>query len=288
MTKPIIYLLSIAGSDRDLASVIGLPSSRKLVEHIQNIVGSNYKVCANTKMMDCVVDANMGGRNDDKKRSRELNKVFSNDNVKALVSLRGGSWLTRILPDIDFDILKNRKNVLHIFGFSELTTLVNIASGYSKVRAYYDIAPAYLLHVARNKSRSTKVEMFASLLEDIINILENNETCRKIAGQLVQGTIKKKTAKVTGGCLSVLVALLGSQYRKNIDTKGKWLAIEDLQEYPHRIDRYLAQLKLAGMFDRCEGLILGDFHYDNINQNDAVLRLLKYHLPCKKNHADNK
>jgi muramoyltetrapeptide carboxypeptidase len=57
------------------------------------------------------------------------------------------------------------------------------------------------------------------------------------------------------------------------------LALEDIKETPYRIDRFLAALKIAGWFDRCAGVLVGDFCSGQTDTQPAVLELLRYHLP---------
>jgi muramoyltetrapeptide carboxypeptidase LdcA involved in peptidoglycan recycling len=63
--------------------------------------------------------------------------------------------------------------------------------------------------------------------------------------------------ELTGGCLSLVVASLGTPYE--LSTDGKILLLEDLGEPPYRIDRMLTQLRLARKLDRIAGLLLGNF-----------------------------
>jgi muramoyltetrapeptide carboxypeptidase len=60
-----------------------------------------------------------------------------------------------------------------------------------------------------------------------------------------------------GGCLSLVCHSLGTIYSP--DYEGAILFLEDVGEKPYKIDRYLAHLKQAGVFERLNGLILGDF-----------------------------
>ena len=62
---------------------------------------------------------------------------------------------------------------------------------------------------------------------------------------------------VVGGNLSVLYSLLGTPYFPTVD--GCWLLLEDLDEYLYHLDRMFNSFKLAGVFDRMHGLILGSF-----------------------------
>ncbi|MEN0109370.1 MAG: LD-carboxypeptidase, partial [Planctomycetota bacterium] len=60
-----------------------------------------------------------------------------------------------------------------------------------------------------------------------------------------------------GGNLSLVASLTGTEYQ--LDTEGRVLFLEDVNEAPYRIDRMLRQMKLTGQLDRCAGVILGQF-----------------------------
>ena len=77
----------------------------------------------------------------------------------------------------------------------------------------------------------------------------------------------------------MVTPLAASPYADRLPIKGSWLALEDIDEAEYRIDRQLAHLKLAGWFERCSGILLGDFHCDDRLQTAEVLEILKYHLP---------
>ena len=332
MSKPIIHLWSIAGSDRNIARQLGLRSTPQLVGLVQDAVGPDYKVTANVKLFEAKVDERRGGRSDDAARARDIERALADDRISAIVSVRGGAWLARILPHVNFDVLKKRKTVVHVFGFSELTALINIVARYPKVRAHYDMGPGFAMWGLRNYAMANYDELshsaarqtvttsarapdksgfsrragtrgspegitafalswakanfkleFVSFFLDVIEIIEGRGSERTLEGRLVRGTLKQKQEiKVVGGCLSTLVTLLGSPYQKCLAAAGRWLAIEDIREDYYRIDRYLAQLKLAGVWERCAGLLIGDFHLDAEDQTEAILRLLKYHLPARR------
>ena len=73
--------------------------------------------------------------------------------------------------------------------------------------------------------------------------------------------------RLYGGCLSILVAALGTPYE--IDSAGKILFLEDIAEKPYRIDRMLMQLKLAGKFDGVRGIIFGEMKDCQQNANQG-------------------
>ena len=66
-----------------------------------------------------------------------------------------------------------------------------------------------------------------------------------------------RRAGLLGGCLSLLVATIGTP--EEVDTRGSILVLEDEKEPPYRVDRMLTQLRRAGKFDGVRGIVLGDF-----------------------------
>src|SRR5690606_8935956 len=67
----------------------------------------------------------------------------------------------------------------------------------------------------------------------------------------------KARGRLTGGNLSLVCTLMGTPYE--METDGRILFLEDVNEEPYRIDRFLSQLRLAGKFDRVAGVVLGIF-----------------------------
>jgi muramoyltetrapeptide carboxypeptidase len=80
-----------------------------------------------------------------------------------------------------------------------------------------------------------------------------------------------------GGCLSILVAALGTPY--DIRTDGTILFIEDIAAKPYQIDRMLMQLKLAGKLRDVRGIIFGEMldcrqTSQDYTLKDVVLRIV--------------
>jgi len=75
---------------------------------------------------------------------------------------------------------------------------------------------------------------------------------------------------------------MGGPFVRAFRTRGRWLALEDVREKPERIDRMLAQLRLAGLFDGLAGVLLGDFRRGRDDLHDAVVALLRVHLPDRR------
>lgn len=294
--RPILHLAAIAGSCRSMMERLGCASARELINLVQGLVGRRFRVTGNATLIEAPEDDERGGRNDDARRAADFQRALANDRVAAVVALRGGAWLTRILPRIDFDVLPARTNRVAVFGFSELTTVINIASMYPKAVCWYDLGPAFipagLSRYARGQKGPSRAagddeqngeavdhEQFrdhlAAFFTDVVAMIEGRGSSRPMRGRLVAGKLPRTTpVTIVGGTLSVLVSLLGTPYARGVFRTGRWLALEDVNEAPHRLDRMLAHLKLAGILDRSGGLLLGDFHEGDRDRTEQVLTSL--------------
>ncbi|GJM25266.1 MAG: hypothetical protein DHS20C16_16810 [Phycisphaerae bacterium] len=268
-------------------------------------VGSRYRVRAKSKLVEADLDEQDGGRSDDRARISELQSVIEDERVVALVALKGGGWLTRIMSHIDFQPLQKRKTPLAVFGFSEITPLVNLIGLRRRGFGFYYMTPGYpvtaMERYARlniRKLRQTPMssraigafakrwaqrqgrEQFDAYFRELASVLEGGAPGRSVTGRLVSGSLPVESdATFIGGCLSLVTPLTVAAYDKQIKPAGKWIVLEDLEEAPHRIDRQFAHIKLAGWFEKCAGVLIGDFHTGGRDQTAETLAILKHHLP---------
>lgn len=292
MSQPVIYLASVAGSCKEMLASLGCGGAAELVRLVQSAVGEGYAVEGDVPLIEADVDEARGGRGDDAQRAAAIQRRLGDDRTAAFVALRGGAWLTRILPEIDFAVLDRRRTPIALFGFSELTTLLNIASAHPQAFSLYDWGPAFIREGLKRASAGAGISLtdeelnerfraeLCAFFRDVTAILEGSGSQRAISGRWVSGTLPATTpARFVGGNLAVLTTLLGTPYAAAVDPGGRWLVIEDVNESPDRIDRRLAHLKLAGFFERCAGLLIGDFHEKDADYQAAVTELVGYHLP---------
>lgn len=310
MKPPILHFCTPGNPAALLYDRLKVKNGRELLGFLQEMVGDRYRVRGQPAVLDAVRDDERGGRSDDRARVREINEALANDAVAALVTLRGGAWLTRILPDVKIDLLSRRRRPLAVFGFSEITTLVNLVGSHAKGRGYYDVGPAFIRdgmerfarlnpgralgktnltgkrldEAARRYAEAGFLPEFRKSIENVIRIIEGKPPRRLVGGRLVQGRLPAASrVTIVGGCLSLVTPLTVEHHARRIRPAGKWILLEDLEEHPHRIDRQFAHLKLAGWFEKCAGVLIGDFHLGDENQEKLVLEILKYHLPAKRN-----
>lgn len=234
-----------------LGDTIGLvsPASRlpkrkeygKIVRQIKSL-GYNVKVGANAKK-------HYGGlAGKDEQRAADLNAMFADNAVDAILPFRGGWGSNRILELIDYDII--RKNPKILVGFSDITSLL---------LAIYAKTGLVTFHGPVGKSDWTDytIRHFREALTKQDKVMlktpENNfcGDCNKL-NVITPG---KATGRLLGGNLSVLTAMVGSDYLPN--WHGSLLFVEDVGEDFYRIDRMITQLKLSGILDQISGFIFG-------------------------------
>lgn len=307
--RPRIHITAVGGSAARETRRLGVTGVQGMIALAQGGVGERYRVTAQAKMILAAEDETRGGRSDDAARAREIETLLADDDAAAVVFLRGGAWFTRVLDRINFDVLRRRRRTIHLFGFSEMTSLIAIAGRYPKAIGLYDLGPGFLYSGAKRRVRS-QVErfarsidlppdqhegfaagwalarypgQFADFFEEVADILDGTGSRRVPAGRLLAGALPtSRRITIVGGNLSVIVPLIGSPFAGAVETRGKWLALEEVNESAGAIDRMMAALKLSGRFDRAAGMILGHFQDGDTDLSRAAFEMLKDHLPPRR------
>ncbi|MBR2921769.1 MAG: LD-carboxypeptidase [Alphaproteobacteria bacterium] len=179
----------------------------------------------------------------DKIRAQAINKMFADKDIKALFCVRGGAGSTRILPYLDYDLIKVNKKA--IIGLSDSTGIQNALISLSGTPAFTGYLPAYKPN--QNNADDKAGGYLKSLLFD-----EHHEI---ISGKCrIKGEAE---GKIVGGNLSVLCYLCGTKYFPSL--KDKILLIEEVGEKTYKIDLLLNQLKQQKDFGKLKGIIFGQF-----------------------------
>ncbi|HCW54440.1 MAG TPA: LD-carboxypeptidase [Clostridium sp.] len=185
----------------------------------------------------------------DKSKADEVNHIFKDKNIKGIFAMRGGYGASRILPMLDYDLIKANPKVF--VGYSDVTALhiaFNQKCGF--ITFHGPMASTELYKgVDEYTINSFKKNIFSN---EPLGIIENpnGETLKTLVKGNAEGIL-------TGGNLSLLVSSIGTKYE--INTKNKILFIEEVGEEPYRIDRMLLQLKQSGKFKDAAGIVLGQF-----------------------------
>lgn len=193
----------------------------------------------------------------DDNRGYEFNRLFKDEEIKGLISMRGGYGCLRMLDKIDIALVSRNPKIL--VGFSDITILQNYL---------YEKTGLVSLHgpVVTSLGIATE-ETLASLYDCLVNNKKYSIDSKKIE---VLRDGPDISAPLIGGNLASLVTLLGTCY--DFSWNSKIVFLEDINEPAYRIDRMLTQLKLAGKLDNIAGLVLGDFSMSTSRNTTEKLR----------------
>lgn len=176
----------------------------------------------------------------DENRAADLNEMFSDDRIDAILPFRGGWGSNRILEHIDFEMI--RHNPKPLIGFSDITSLLLAIYAKTGLVTYHgpvgksEWTPFTRAYFRKAVMASKPFVMKSS--SDVITLFEGT----------ARGTL-------LGGNLSVLTSMLGSDYLPR--WQNSILFLEDIGEDIYRIDRMLTQLRLNGILEQVNGLVFG-------------------------------
>ncbi|MCC8360793.1 S66 peptidase family protein [Salinimicrobium sediminilitoris] len=188
----------------------------------------------------------------DEERAQELNLMFKDPSINAIICLRGGSGAARILNLLDYEAIQ--KNPKIFIGYSDITAL-HLAI-YKKTGLVTFHGP-----LATSTWNIFAVEHFKDLLFEADAVQYSNPVDK--GGLLTQTnnrirtiTAGSATGELLGGNLSVLTGLMGTPYFPT-NWEGKILYLEDVGERIYAVDRMMSQLQLGGVLDQISGFIFG-------------------------------
>lgn len=192
-------------------------------------------------------DFTYGGTDDE--RAVELQQMLDNPNIKAIMCARGGYGMVRIIDRIDFK--QFAKNPKWIIGFSDITILhCHINSNFGIATLHSKMCNSF----PSDWSKADPIQI--TTIESIKKALLGDET-NYTAVVSASNRIGKAEGQLIGGNLSIIQNMAGT--RSDIETKGKILFLEDVDEYLYNIDRMFWNLKRTGKLDKLAGLVIGGF-----------------------------
>ncbi|HRN62667.1 MAG TPA: LD-carboxypeptidase [Luteimonas sp.] len=188
----------------------------------------------------------------DAERAGDLNAAFADDEVRAVVCVRGGSGAARLLPLLDYDAIRAHPKVL--LGYSDITALHSAIHAQTGLVTFHGPNGtgswnSFNADQFRRVFFERELMRYENLSDAGDELVQRQNRTLTIAGGKARG-------ELVGGNLTVLTALAGSPYLPDFD--GKILFLEDVSEAPYRVDRMLSTLKLMGALDRIAGFIFGE------------------------------
>jgi muramoyltetrapeptide carboxypeptidase len=196
--------------------------------------------------LDSILEKDLYFAGSVERRARELDEMFTRDDVRAIVCARGGYGTNYLLDTLHLENIKAHPKIF--VGYSDITTLLTYI---------LDSVGLVTFHgpmVAKDFARLDGADMgsweaaFTGASEQTL-IFGPESGAKPLLPGSAEGILY-------GGCLSMLVASLDTPYE--IHTQGTILFIEDVAAKPYQIDRMLMQLKLAGKFSGVHGIVFGE------------------------------
>lgn len=203
-------------------------------------------------------------------RAKDFQQMLEAPHIKALWCARGGYGTAQMLDQVDFSPLQ--ENPKWIIGYSDITALHSHVHtmGVATVHATMPI---------------NLVENTPEALTSLLQVLQGQKTHYHWYDSQQHHPKQTLEGVLVGGNLSVLYSLLGSP--SDIDTAGKFLLLEDVDEYLYHIDRMLLNLKRNGKLKELKGLLVGSFtqmHDNTSPYGKTVAEIIlenckEYHFP---------
>lgn len=177
------------------------------------------------------------------RRCRELEEMFERDDVQAVICARGGYGSNTLLEKLDLEKIRLKPKIF--IGYSDITTLLTYL---------HDRAQMITFHgpmVTKDFVASGQVDT-----SSWNNAMSGANQWLVAADEIMSLIRGQAEGRLYGGCLSMLVASLGTPFE--IITDDTILFVEDTNVKPFQVDRMLMHLKLAGKFDNIRGIIFGE------------------------------
>ncbi|PID04658.1 MULTISPECIES: LD-carboxypeptidase [unclassified Sporosarcina] len=222
---------------------LGSPlAANRITEGIRMLQTMGYKVVVG----EHVYSANGFLAATPQQRASDLMKMFKNPEVKWILPTRGGVGVAGVLPFLDFNVIKQNPKI--VSGYSDITILLNVLFEYADLIGFQSLL---LLDFKAGTPAYNFNQFFAATSNVTAPWQIMNPPEVPLVG-LVPGNV---TGPIVGGNLTSFVGTLGTSYE--INTEGRILLLEETHEPINTVYRYVNHLAMAGKFDDCVGIIMG-------------------------------
>lgn len=213
----------------------------------------------------------------DEVRAAEINQAFADPEVDAIFPVTGGFGTTRILDRIDYRAIQSNPKIF--IGFSDITALHLAIARHTDLVTFHSPNPEWGLGSAAGMDPGAERCFWRALtggngaeeqpgggymVDPAVEYPEGEGAGEGAMRTVVSG---RATGVVVGGNLAVIAALMGTPHE--IQTAGKILFFEDVNEAPYRVDRILTTLKAAGKLDDLAGVLIGRFTKVEVDPDDG-------------------
>ncbi len=209
-----------------------------------------------------------------KSKANDINDMFSDKEVKAIISAVGGDNSFNMLGLIDYENIK--KNPKIICGYSDATNYLEAIYAKTGLITYHH---GEVVDLVRKIEKDFHLGQFKKVLVDgKLGNVDHNKPYKCLKEGCAKGII-------VGGNLPSIVTLLNTEYCPDFNDKILFLEVYSRSTDFSLADRYLGVLKYHGVFDKIKGLWIGHYHADtdDIKIEDVFMNNLKeYDFPILK------
>jgi muramoyltetrapeptide carboxypeptidase len=237
-----------AGDTVALVSPSGATTTRFDVTIVkENMEALGFKVKFGQHLLDRY--GYLGGKDED--RATDLMAQFADLEVAGIVAMKGGWGCARMLPFLNYDII--RKNPKVLIGYSDITALLLAIHAKTGLVTFHgpiglDAWNSFTVGYFRRIMMDAEAVTMQNPVDAEDRLTPRENRVQTITPGTASGVLK-------GGCLSIVSTLLGTEYVPS--WKDAILFVEDINEEIYRVDRYLTHLKLAGVLAQMKGFIFG-------------------------------
>ena len=192
----------------------------------------------------------------DLERAEDINHMFADDEVDAIITLRGGYGSSRILPFLDVDLIRNNPKIF--IGFSDITALLNAIHSQTGLVTFHgpDAEMRYTEYTLAEYEKVLMQPSSPTILGEAPPF-ENGKGWVEYKNRFDPIVPGKATGQLVGGNLNLIADLLGTPFEP--DFQGKILFLESCSLTTDEIDRSLSHLWLAGKLQQANGIVFGQF-----------------------------
>jgi muramoyltetrapeptide carboxypeptidase len=203
--------------------------------------------------LEVVLGANLFNQADQfsgttEQRTSDLQVALDDEKIKAVFCARGGYGTVKIIDELDFTNFKESPK--WIVGYSDVTVLHNHINHNFNIETLHATMPINFITNTKESLDSLKNALFGE------SVAYNFDSHQMNRNGYAEG-------EIVGGNLSIIYSLTGTNSQLN--TEGKILFIEDLDEYIYHIDRMMMNLKRAGILENLTGFVIGGMSDMNDN-----------------------
>ncbi|WP_413176144.1 S66 peptidase family protein [Anabaena azotica] len=252
-----------------IGDTIGLISPAGIIEtkDIENAKQTFTNLGLKIKTGAHILDQNGYLAGTDINRAKDIHTMFVDKSVKAIIAMRGGWGCNRILPLLNYPLIRSHPKI--ILGYSDITSLLLAINARSRLITFHGA-------VATSTWNQFTVDYFQRLLFNAEQLTMGNTATNEGKRELI--TPGKAQGRLIGGNLSVVATMVGSPYLPS--WHHSILFLEDIGEDIYRLDRMLTQLKNAGILNQISGFIFGQC--TNCQPSDeksfTLIQVLQQHI----------